>query len=175
MKKDSTSGLSPKRLASLLGIALDNDSGGDKNNPEHNTAELLNARLNGMLPLDTTVVEELPVILGRLYKDIMPSAGKTLGQVLTDSKSNLDTIKKIREYAKKMTSRKVLSGEKAVAVAIYYAAIANALLFHDIKITTYSYKSLDDSFIRLINKPWISTELAKLFIDASKICRKKEK
>lgn len=174
MNKDSTSGLSPERLARLLGIALDSDSEGGRDISAQTTAELLNARLDGMLPLDTTVVEELPAILGRLRKDLVPYGGKTLGTVLTDPKSNLAAIKKIREYAKKMASRKTSGAERAVAVAIYYAAIACALLFHNAKITTHPYELLEASFNKLIGKPWMSPELAQLFAKASKLCRKKK-
>ena len=174
MNKDSTSGLSPEKLARLLGIALDFDSEEGNDVSPKTTAELLNARLEGMLPLDTTVVEELPAILGRLHKDLMPHGEKTLGEALIDSQSNLGTIKKIRRYAKKMASRKGTGTERAVAVAIYYAAIANALLFHNVKITTHSYELLKASFNKLIGKPWMSAELARLFAEACKLCRKRE-
>jgi len=126
-----------------------------------------------MLPLDTTVVEELPTILGRLQKDLLPHGGKTLGEVLTDPKSDLAAIKKIREYAKTMAARKGAGTERAVAVAIYYAAIASALLFHNVKITTHSYELLDASFEKLIGKAWMSPELTQLFTKARKLCRKR--
>ena len=174
MNKDSTSGLSPERLARLLGIALDSDSEKGKDNSPQTTAELLNARLDGVLPLDTTVMEESPTILGRLQKDLLPHGGKTLGEVLTGPKSDLAAIKKIREYAKTMAARKGTGTERAVAVALYYAAIASALLFHNVKITTHSYKLLDASFDKLINKPWMSAELAQLFANACTLCRKKK-
>ncbi len=173
MNKDSTSGLSPKRLARLLGIGLESEQEKDRGKSDFNTAELLNVRLEGILPLDTTIVEELPAILGRLFRDFIPCDRKNLGQVLTNPKADLDTIQKIRGYAKKMASRKEPGAEKTVAVAIYYAAIANALLYHDIKITTHSYESLTDSFQRLSGKPWMSAELTGLLKKACALCRKK--
>jgi hypothetical protein len=173
MRKDSTLGLNPESLARLLGIALYFDSDEDKDSSTHPTAQLLKARLAGTLPLDTTVVEELPAILGQLRKNLMPLGGRTLGEIITDSKSDLGAIKKIRRYAKKMASRKRSEADRAVAVAIYYAAIASALVFHDMKITTHSYESLEVSFAKLINKPWMSTELNKLFVRALKLCRRR--
>lgn len=173
MRKNSTLGLNPESLARLLGIALYLNSDEGKDNSTHTTAQLLKARLAGTLPLDTTVVEELPAILGQLRKDLMPLGGKTLGEVVTDSKSDIGAIKKIRQYAKKMASRKRSETDRAVAVAIYYAAIASALVFHDMKVTTYSYESLEASFAKLINKPWISAELNILFVRALKLCQKK--
>ena len=173
MRKDSTLGLNPESLARLLGIALYSDSDEGKDNSTHTTAQLLKARLAGTLPLDTTVVEELPAILGQLRKNLMPLGGRTLGEALIDSKSDLGVIKKIRRYAKKMASRKRSEADRAVAVAIYYAAIANALVFHDVKVTTHSYESLEASFAKLINKPWMSAELNILFVRSIKLCRKK--
>ena len=173
MIKDSTLGLNPESLARLLGIALYSDSGEGKDDSAHTTAQLLKARLAGTLPLDTTVVEELPAILGQLRKDLMPLGGRTLGEVVTYPKSDLGAIKKIRRYAKKMASRKRSEADRAVAVAIYYAAIASALVFHDVKITTHSYESLEASFDKLLNKPWMVAELTRLFARALKLCRKK--
>jgi len=173
MRKDSTLGLNPESLARLLGIALYSDPDEGKDKSTDTTAQLLKARLAGTLPLDTTVVEELPAILGQLRKDLMPLGGRTLGEALIDPKSDLGVIKKIRRYAKKMASRKRSEADRAVAVAIYYAAIANALVFHDVKVTTHSYESLEASFAKLINKPWISAELNILFVRALKLCQKK--
>jgi hypothetical protein len=173
MKKDSTSGLSPKRLARLLGIGLEHKHEKTPSESDFYAGELLNARLEGILPIDTTIIEELPAILGRLFKDLVLGDRRSLGQVLIDPKADLDVIQRIRIYAKKMASRKEPGAEKTVAVAIYYAAIANAMLFHNMKITTHSYKSLIDSFQRLSDKPWMTTELARLFKKAFKLCRKK--
>jgi len=173
MRKDSTLGINPESLARLLGIAISSDSNEGTDDSTHNTAQLLKARLAGTLPLDTTVVEELPAILGQLRKDLVPLEGRTLGEVVTGPKSDLGAIKKIRQYAKKMASRKRSEADWAVAIAIYYAAIASALVFHDMKITTHSYESLEASFAKLINKPWMSAELNSLFIRALKLCQKK--
>ena len=96
MHKDSTLGLSPAKLARLLGITLDCGSGEGRRNTAQNTSELIQAHLAGTLPFDTTVIEELPAIIGRLRNDLISRGGKTLGNVLTDPKSDLDTIKKIR-------------------------------------------------------------------------------
>jgi hypothetical protein len=173
MSKDSTLGLNPESLARLLGIALYSDSDEGKYNSTHTTAQLLKARLAGTLPLDTTVVEEMPAILGQLRKDLTPLGVRTLGEALIDPKSDLGVIKKIRQYAKKMASRKRSESDRTVAVAIYYAAIASALVFHDVKVTTHSYGSLEASFAKLINKPWMSAELKRLFFRALKLCRRK--
>ncbi len=173
MRKDSTLGLSPAKLARLLGITLGSGSGEKRRNSAQTTSELIQAHLAGTLPLDTTVIEELPAIIGRLRDDLIAHGGKTLGDVLTDPKSDLDTIKKVRQHAKRMAYRKNSGAKHAVAIAIYFAAIANALVFHSTKITTHSYRSLRVSFGDLAKRPWMPAELVKLLAKAHKMCRKK--
>jgi hypothetical protein len=173
MDRDSTLGLNPERLARLLGITLDSESDEERENPIHSTSELIRAHLAGRLPFDTTVIDDLPAIIGRLHKDLAPHAGRTLGDVLTDPKSDLDTIRKVRRYGKRMASRKSSEAKHAMAIAIYFAAIASALIFHDVKITTYSYRSLKASFGNLADKPWMPTVLIGLFTKGREVCRSK--
>ncbi|KPK38329.1 MAG: hypothetical protein AMJ65_13030 [Phycisphaerae bacterium SG8_4] len=173
MRKDSTLGLAPERLARLLGITLHSAAGKGKEDSAQDISELIRAHLAGTLPFDTTVIDELPVIIGRLRNELIARAGETLGAVLTSPESDLDTLKKVRQYAKRMASSKSPKAKHAVAVAIYFAAIANALVFHHTKMTTHSYGSLRTSFGDLAKRPWMPTELVRLLTKAHKICRKK--
>ena len=173
MRKDSTLGLSPERLARLLGITLHSVGGEAKEDSVQYISELLQAHLAGTLPFDAAVIDELPAIIGRLRNELIAHAGETLGEVLTSPESDLDTLKKVRQYAKRMASRKSPKAKHAVAVAIYFAAIANALIFHNTKITTHSYRSLKVSFDNLAKRPWMPAGLVKLFTKVHKICRKK--
>ena len=174
MSKNSTLGLSPDRLARLLGITLTSEHYDEDENIDHSASRLMQAHLAGTLPLDTKVIDELPAIIGRLRKDLIPYAEKTLGEVLTNPKSDLDIIKRVRRYAKRMAARKNTKAKHAVAIAIYFTAIANALIYHNVKITTHSYQSLKSSFDNLANKSWMPIELTRLLVKASKICRRKQ-
>ena len=171
MNEDSTLGLDPGKLARLLGITLYSGRDKDREDSVESMSELLHAHLAGTLPLDTTLMDELPVLIGRLREDLARHAGKSLGDVLTDSKSDLETLKKIRRYAKRMAARKKPRARHAVAIAIYFAAIANALAFHDVKITTHSCESLKASFGNLANKPWMPAKLVRVFRKAGKACK----
>jgi len=168
MNKESTSGLNPVKLARLFGITLHSEGSKDRENSIENMAELIQAHLAGALPLDTAIIDELPVLIGRLQRDLSHHAGRTLGDVLTDSESDLEIIKKVRRYAKRMAAR----NRHAVAITIYFAAIANALVFHQVKITTHSYESLETSFGNLVNKPWMPARLVRVFAKARKVCRR---
>ena len=173
MNNDSTLGMSPERLALLFGVTLESGFDEEKENSIHSISELIQAHLAGTLPFYTNVIDELPTIIGRLGKDSAPRARKSLGEVLTDPKSDLGTIREIRRYAKRMSSRKSSKAEYSVAISIYFAAIANALIFHNVKITRHSYESLDNSFTKLIDKSWMPTKLRHVLAEARKVCRSK--
>jgi len=166
MKKDTTLGLGPDKVARMLGISFDPDLDTEKGNPTKVAAQLLDAHLAGTLPLDTSAIDELPVLLGKLGGATTPS----LGQILTDANAPLDTIRKIRRYGKTIATRQSSEARQAVATTIYFAAIANALVFHDRKLTTYSYASLETSFGDLIDKPWMTADLVRLFKQAHTVC-----
>jgi len=168
MDKDMTSDLSPDQLADLLGITFDAPSSESNDAVTDNNAQLIEAQLVGTLALDTTVLDNLPTVIGQLDKDVFGGGGETLGKVLTDPGSDMETIKKIKRYAKSISSQKNSEGERTVAVVIYYAAIANALLFHKVKITAHSDETLKTQFQKFSGRPWMSKELARLFTNAGK-------
>jgi len=171
MAKNSILGLGPKKLAGLLGITFDSEKE-DRPDSKETIAKMLEARLASPLLPDTTMVESVPSEADQKDEDIGQYSGVPLGDVLTASNSNFTTVKEIRRYTKKMTRGKG-SEAKHVAVTIYFAAIANALLFHQAKITSYSYESLEISFKKLIKKSWMPQRLRQLFVEAAEVCRNK--
>ena len=95
---------------------------------------------------------------------------QSLCDVLTNSATDVGTLNTIKESAKKSASQ----GERQIAVAIYFAAIASALVFHHQKISTQPYPTLKLSFSELAEKPWMSRELAGLFEKACFFCEFKQ-
>ena len=170
-KKTTTFGISSERLARLLGIglALDEQEQGTHEQPK---AELLRARLAGTLPLAPDVVDALPAIFGRLSKELIPLSGKTLDEVLRDPDVSLDVIQTVKDYAKDLASRAGSEADHAASIAIYYAAIASAVLFHGKKITRHSFESLAESFETLGHKSWIPSDILRHFSKARKLCEK---
>jgi hypothetical protein len=171
MEKETTFGSSPKGMAALMRIAIGGDS---KDGACQSPGEVLRVRLDGTLPLDAAVVEALPAILGRLSKQLIPLAGRPLGEVLLDQNIDLNAIKTIKDYGKRLTNRHDSDADDAAGVTIYYAAIASALLFHNEKITQHTWAHLDRSFDLLLNKPWMPPEFLRHFAKARKHCIKKK-
>jgi hypothetical protein len=122
-------------------------------------ADLLRDRLADPPPLADAVVDS-------------PPEGKSLGDVLLDSNTELGVLEAIKNYTKALSKRWEEGPEHAVAVSIYYAAIAAALLHHGRKITAISYAKLVCSIDMLIEAKWMDLRLAKLLADARDLCRR---
>ena len=171
--KPSTFAPKPEQLASLLSIGIREEAKEGEAQDAQTMREWLRNGLASQLPLDTADAGSLPVVLGRPCPELMALAGRSLGEVLLDPQTDLSVLKTIKEYGKTLSARASKGPSRAGAVAIYYAAIASAVLFHHEKITEHSYKSLARSFQMLIEKPWMAPELVGLFIEVRKACHPK--
>jgi len=174
-KESTTFGLSPEKLARLLNIGSDIGETPNEPDPEEKKAQLLHDWLAATLPLDAVLIESLPVILQRLHRQLWPYLGEPFGNLLKNPKIDILVIRKIKDYSKKLVTSAKSKAEHDAATAIYFAAIASALLYNDVKITKFSYKSLDESFSRLVDQKWITAEMAELFSRACIVCRQKDK
>lgn len=175
MDKEPTAGLKPEQLARLLGVGTSGGGSGDRASTTQTTNEALRDRLDGAMPLDAAMVNALPAIVGRLCQELLPLTDRPLGEVLLDPKSDLDVIKAIKEYGKHLSARESLEPQHASAIALYYGAVASALVFHDKKISKHSYGSLERSFATLMGKRWMAPQLSNLLAKARKICQAKAK
>ena len=174
-KEPTTFGLSPEKLARLLNIGSDTDGTESALGPEERKAELLHDWLAATLPLDAVLVESLPDILQRLCRQLQPHIGERFGKVLKDPKTDILVIKKIKDYSKKLVLSAKSEAEHDAATVIYFAAIASALLFHNRKMTKFSYKTLEESFSRLANTTWVTGDIAELLRKACVVCRQKSR
>jgi hypothetical protein len=173
MEMESTSGLSGERLARLLSLGAGDDRTAEPAIPEEATARRLRERLAAPIPRDPADAESAPALLGRACPEIAPVAGRPLAEVLLDSTSDPRVIETIKDFAKRLHGRSAQGPDPAVAVTIYYSAIAAALVFHDRKITTRSHEHLVRSFAMLIEKPWMTPDLKRLFAEARDLCRER--
>jgi hypothetical protein len=144
----------------------------DQKNHDEATAALLRQRLAGVLPADRIAVEELQELLTKLDRNLLPLSGTSLLTVLLSPTTRMEALESIKGHAKRLAARESRSppGHDA-ALAIYFAAIASAVVSHGQKITTHSYEDLVRSFATLIAEPWMAPELANLFAEARKVCQ----
>ncbi len=143
MKKETTTfGLDPERVQRLFDIGRDVENVGGKLSRNQRKAEILRRRLSEALPLDESQIDMLPAILGQLCHTIGLLAGETILALLQNPSTDISIIERTKRYGKDLSARAESSAEHEVATTIYYAAIASALAYHDLKITKFSYKKL---------------------------------
>jgi hypothetical protein len=174
-KKSTAHGLSTDKLARLWNVGADTSEKDSKADPIQRRSELLRDWLESTLPRDPELDKLLPVVLMRLFRELKPFTGETFGSLLKDPETDISTIKKIKDFSRKMVESAKSESEHDAAAVIYYAAIASALVFHDQRITSFSHTKLKDSFAEMIKNTWLTSDLVKLFVDAQKLCRKREK
>ena len=155
-------------LARLLGFALDKDLPQRGEWPREALKKLLQATVTGTFPAEAVaqVSSEAPEQMDGLRK-------KTLENALLNSETDLVVLKAIRDYGKKHAAGRTNDPRHSVAVVVYYAAIASALLFHGRKVTRYPYKKLVSAFQKLADKPWMIPKFAKHFSEAQELCQAK--
>jgi len=174
-QETSTYGLRPEDLARLLETGLSDGHLPPAQRQIHGKAQLLEAMLTGTLPFDTATADALPAIVGRLCKDLLPLEGKSVGEALLDPGSKVEVLKRIKEYGKRIGQRERTEAEHAAGTAVYYGAIASALVHHDERITSHSYEYLRDAFRNLSGQPWVPGPLSRLLADARKACDRQSK
>jgi hypothetical protein len=171
MSKESTYGLKPELLSRLLSVgAGTSHTAGEAGDNE--AGRLLQEHLMSSLPKDAALLAPLRTLVQQMAQDMEVLAGRPLVEILGNPDIPGELIRAIKEYAKRLCTTIATEPEHAVAMAIYYAAIANALAYHDEKISQHSYRALRVSFEELIQQKWMTPELRKIYLAAQRVCQK---
>jgi len=164
MEKKTTYGLRLDQMADLFALGADDSDVSAGGSDDATLRELLREQLACPTPKGSLLLDTLVMMVDPLH-------GKTLGEVLLSPESNLDLIRAIKECSKTLSVTLDSQTETALARTVYFAAIAAALVHHDMKITQNSYETLAESLAMLIEKPWMAPELVELFAQARRICQ----
>ena len=174
MTRESTSfGLEPEQVQRLLKIGEDTKGSDRSMNRNESKREILRRRLAVPLPLEKSQIDMLPAALSQLCHTLGLLAGESINSLVQDPATDISLILRIKQYSREFSATSESEDDREVATAIYYAAIANALAFHDSKISKFSYEKLEKAFRRLAKEKWISSELRVLFSDAHKLCKER--
>lgn len=138
---------------------------------EQQKTDLLSDRLGDTLPLYYSTEQRPASKLRRLGQTIAALAGEPIGKLLQDPKTDVATIRMTKDYGRKLSANAKTEAEHHTANTIYYAAIAHALVRHDLKITKLSYEDLIESFCQLSKEDWIPKSLRDLFVEALEYCK----
>jgi hypothetical protein len=123
------------------------------------------------LPRDRPIPDSLRAVLKRPRDEVFATPGQTISDLLTKAETDLGVIKAIRDFGKELRRRTGPETQKAAATAIYYAAVASAVVFHQRKITRHSYAKLQKAYEDLEQKKWIPSDLKRLFKKAKEACQ----
>ena len=174
MKKEPTSfGLSMKKVVKLLTIGSDVSS--TPGEIDQQKADLLSDRLSDTLPLYYSTNQKPATKLKRLGKTIAALSGEPIGKLLQDPKTDISIIRMTKDHGRKLYTNYKSEAEHHTANTIYYAAIAHALIYHNLKITKLLYEDLQKSFCQLSKENWIPDNLRDLFIKASEYSKERVK
>ena len=166
--------LTGEQKTRLLSLGLDSELAEADTDIDEKKADMLYDVLSHPIPVDTSVINSLPPSLKGLCRRLRAVAGEPLGDLLQNPERGISVIKEIKEYAKRSGNSATSEIESDIFLVIYYGAIANALLFHNQKITQHSYKDLEQFFCSLTKKNWVLDELIYLFKKAHEHCQKTE-
>jgi hypothetical protein len=158
----------PEQLQQIFQIGSELKEKAPVENENQHKENILRHRLAEVLPLDDEQIKMLPDILGQFCQTLGMLAGETIFSLLRAPTTDLELIRKIKKHSKELSRNAKSKAEHDIAAALYYASIAHALAFHDLRITKFSYKQLENTFSRLINEKWMIRELAVLFKIAQK-------
>lgn len=148
MEDKSTSELNPRKLAQLLSLASSDE--GD------------------LTPAPLAEEDFLHLLLTRAVHGASDGVGlpPSAGQLLGDPAAKLQAIEKINREAKHLAATSAIDAQRSAATAVYYAAIAHALVYHQKQISKISGAQLIQALADLESRPWISPALRSLYAQA---------
>jgi len=157
----------------LLRLGLQHDGGQTKQDTEKKREDLLYDMLASPLPADLALLESLPALIRALSEELHSVSGMPLADLLRNPQTKPTLLRRIKEHAKETGKSAKNKTEREAALVLYYAAIATALLLHNVKISGHPFQELEQSFGTLSKHKWIPSDLRQLFKKARRYCRDK--
>ena len=173
MSKEPTEVTSWDQLARLWGLAS-----GERLPEEDEYADGMRAayfldHLEGPLPLSEEARSALPRMLGMFRRQFLPLAGKSMREALLDATTEIAAVEQIKDHARARGKTDCPEAEQAAMMALYYAAIAHALVHHGKRITAHGYGHLRSAYSQLIESKWVPEDLRALFAQARGACEER--
>ena len=142
----------------------------DDIDPDERRTDFLYQILISPLPPASGVQSSLPDLITGQFQDLLSISGKPIGELIQDKQTDLLTLRKIKDYCKQQGTDATTNEEKEqqdAFMAVYFAAIASALLFHNTKISHHQDEDMHRFFALFASKSWVIEELRALFNKAS--------
>ena len=173
MQHDKPKKLTRPMIQQMVDLFFEKDTKDPVNTDSR--SEFFENRMAASLPNSFFGKKELPDHLSVLCDISGISKTETFKSVIKNDKAELGLLVKIKDYFKRLSSNSVNDVEYQIYISIYYAAIANALLYHNEKISSHSYEELASSYTRLLKEDWLPNYIVKLYRDALTYCTEKQR
>ena len=171
MKRKRTAfGLAPEKISNLLKVCAESSNKDVDMETKNNKTELLQDKLSETLLSGSIKDSPLSKELTHLCRISGIAAGESIRNLLSNPATDIQLINKIKEHGKALSQNAQTIAGHDTANVIYYAAITHALVYHNLKITKFSYEELEKSLAIFTRTDWISKDLLKLFSKAIKLC-----
>lgn len=167
-------------LANLLLRVEDEETPDDKATVDEMINDLLEKHLAGPV-LFWDDGGDPTTVLDQIRRDMTNEQGEPLGRVLCDGQLGVLDLGRAKEYWKDIAAREEqIPGnrpEYASALAVYYFAIASALVHHGerilqdlTEITGHSFAELSKAFGKLTRRSWVPQKFKDLCSQAKTLC-----
>ena len=150
----------------LLGLALERDNPAATPNEGEQRGDLMRDILRCALPLETPA-QRTAAGLGSSCGGLRTVAGPPLGELLRERTTDLAVLNRIKEYAKALGKNTKSGIERDVFLAVYFAAIAAARVFHDERVTEHADERLVGFLRSFAEAAWMPADLASLLAQAA--------
>jgi len=162
--KSSTFGLSPKTITRLLRIGVRPGSGKRHNRADDQKAAFLQRWIDNALPADAVPTRaSQEVTEGEQEQKLFDTWIQWPIKKLLAVKTHPDMMTAMKDYAKARVASSRNEVDREVATVLYYAAIANAYVYHRQMITRHAAGHVGRALSMLKDKEWINPMIRDLF------------
>jgi len=169
-EKRTVLGLGPGNVRQFLDACLASPSPDGKVRETDRLAQLLQEQLAEKCPVSRVIARSGSWLLDRLQEKVRLDLSQPVRAVLLDDPTDLGTLRDIKDRYKKWAEKAPDKGMQRVYTAIYFAAIARALVAHAQRITRHAPAYLIQSFAVLAGEPWMASAVRDLYLEAKRIC-----
>jgi hypothetical protein len=159
--------LNDRQKTRLLSLGLEPDRPVTPPDENEQRGDLLCDILRCPLPAEVPEHDAVPPGAGKPCPAFRTVAGPPLGELLQDPKTDVAALRRVKEYAKSLGSKAGSEVEKDVFLAVYFAAIAGAMVFRGERITEHTDRDLTQFFRCFARIVWVPIPLRGLFAKAA--------
>ena len=166
----STFGLSTAKLIKLLGVVKESHRTTGRQTRKHAQGLLLDRWLSKRVAFDVLAADTGLPLEGGQQAMVRQAKERPLGSHLLDPDTQPFILTLIKELAKEEVLVAKSGEARDTAKALYYGALASALVFQKKTISTQNQDELRVAFAHLAQAPWVRQDLVKLFDQAHAAC-----